>query len=279
MSEDSSLIEVKIHGGEGERSSELGNDTEEDSSTIQERESVVISRNAGTLIITRRIKAECEEVHKEWLQRIQAACAASPGYVKRKVYAPSGVLAADNDFWTHVVTFDSLENAKLWTTSAKCIELWQEVRPWVAEESMGFVLSDPQGSTTFGIMPSAAMTGTVPKTPLPIKYRQCLIILFALYPVILLFALLMDFVYGTMNTPVPLRLFIGASLSVPSLTFVCIPFLMKHLGPWSFGSPALSKQQDIGITLGLLAGMATITIVASFVWPDPGFAGKGIFNA
>jgi len=268
MSEESNLIEVKVHDEEGKSSVELGTS----------RESSVLRRNQGTLIITRRIKPECEEYHKAWLERIEAACAASPGFLKRKVYPPSGALAAENDFWTHVVTFDSLENAKLWTASAQCAELWAEVRPWVAEESMGFVLTDPQGATTLGIMPTTA-NGTVPKAPLPIKYRQCLIILFALYPTMLVIAILMEYVYGTMKTPVPLRLFIGAGISVPALTFICIPFLMKYLGPWSFGSATISAREDLGITLGLVGGLAALTVATSFVWPDEGFAGAGIFNA
>jgi len=273
MSEVSALIEVKVQSDEEEKSSiELGGSSSSPPST----QSAVMTRNQGTLIITRRIKPECEEDHREWLERIQAACEASPGYVDRKVYPPSGVLAAENDFWTHLIKFDTLEHAKLWTASATCEQLWAEVRPWVAEESMGFMLTDPQGSTTLGIMPTGT-NGTVPKTPLPIKYRQCLIVLFALYPTMLVIAVLMEFVYGTMKTPIPLRLFIGAGLSVPALTFICIPFLMNYLGPWSFGSSAISARQDLGITLGLLGGLAVLTVVMSCVWPADGYAGDGIF--
>ncbi len=264
MDETSHLIEVKVI---------------EDNKIVAKMPSdnTASATTPGTLIVTRRIKPEFEEVHKDWLARIQKACEASPGFLKRKVYMPSGI-SSSHDFWTHIVTFDSMENAKHWTESNVCKQLWEEVKPWTNEESMGFVLTDPQGNLTFGIMPVSDQ-GTLPQAALPIRYRQCLIILLNLYPIILFFGYVLEFFYGKYDVSMPVRSLIGASFSVPCLTFFMIPFTMKYLGAWSFGNPSVTPVHAWSITIGIVAFLVILAYVVGMHWPEPGYAGNGVYGS
>lgn len=234
------------------------------------------SSSYGTLIVTRKIMPQFNDLHEDWLLRIQTACAKSEGFVKRQVYPPT-VDEIGQDFWTHVVTFDCLDNAKKWSNSTECQAFMEEIAPWVAEDSMGFVLTDPQGALTFGIMPTGS-SGSVAHAPLPIKYRQCIVIIINLYPVMLVSAWGMEFFYGNAFVHMPLRLLIAACLSVPCLTFYMIPFCMKYLGPWSYGSTSLSRRKQTLTTIGLLVFVGLMSVFTSLIWPDSGYAGSGIFG-
>ncbi len=143
---------------------------------------------------------------------------------------------------------------------------------------MGFVLTDPQGALTFGIIPTTGGGGGVAAAPLPIKYRQCLVIILNLFPVMLLYGYLLEFVFGNWRVAVPVRLLIGACLTTPSLTFYMIPYSLKYLGPWVLGSSRVSTRQDAGITLSLIAFIILLAFVTGLFWPESGYAGDGIFG-
>jgi hypothetical protein len=171
-----------------------------------------------------------------------------------------------------------MDSVHRWSDSEVCKTLWKEVAQWTSEESMGFVLTDPQGALTFGIVPTNG-GGGVATAPLPIKYRQCLVIILNLFPVMLLYGYLMEHVYGQSVISTPVRLLIGACLTTPSLTFFMIPYSLKFLGPWSLGSSSLTARQDIGTTLSVIAFIGLLAYVTGLFWPAAGYAGEGIFGS
>ena len=102
------------------------------------------SSSRGNLVITRTIKPESEEDYKEWVERIQDASRIQDGFVQTHMYPPN--LSINQDFWTHVIEFASIECARNWTESQTCKDLWNELEEggWVDEESLGYLLTDPQ---------------------------------------------------------------------------------------------------------------------------------------
>ena len=80
--------------------------------------------NAGTLVVTRRVKKSMEGDYLEWCERIGLALQKQSGFCSVDVYPP---VPGGQKFYTHIVKFNTLKDVMDWRHSQTCKDLMDEV--------------------------------------------------------------------------------------------------------------------------------------------------------
>ncbi len=192
-------------------------------------------------VITTRVKPGCEERYRAWEQRIAAVQARAPGFQGYRFEPPAP--GVQND-WLAIVRFDSEANLEAWLNSPARLTLVEESAAFTDEVHARIVRS---GFDQW--FPNA------PGRPRPAVWKQNMLVLLMLYPVVFLFGVLVQgpLLIGRAGLPFWLALFIGNVVSVILLNWL-VPFAGRRFDWWLAAARPTAARTDLAglaIVLGL----------------------------
>ncbi len=205
-------------------------------------------------IISMRIKPGQEDALRAWAQRIGAAEARYPGYQGSRLDPP---IPGIQDDWTTIVRFDTAPHLNAWMTSAEREQFLQEAAPFTADTHYRTVRSGFEQWFQLG-GPGAA---------LPPVWKQNMITLLALYPVVFLFGHFVQtpILQGQLGLPFFLALFIANSAGVLILT-VLVPWASNRFAWWL--KPAAEEPRNQTL-LGVAIIVALYALFLLVFWWMP----------
>lgn len=171
-------------------------------------------------VISTRLKPGAEAAYRAWEQRIAAAQAIAPGFQGYKFIPP---VPGVQDDWVAILRFDSEANLARWLNSPERQQLLAEAAPLTAEFhartvrtgfDQWFRLGDDAG-------------------PPPAAWKQNMLVLLALYPVVFLFGYWVGtpLLSARAGLPFWLALFVGNVASTLILSQV-VPRISEGFGWW-----------------------------------------------
>jgi uncharacterized protein len=186
---------------------------------------LVHDRDAGvrpapvSAVISSRIRPGQEAAFRAWEHRIAAAQAQSPGFQGYRFEPPIPGVQED---WLAILRFDSERNLQAWLDSSARKKLLEEATPFLDEfhtrvVHTGFEQWFPSGDSTSA----------------PPAWKQNMIVLLLLYPVVFLFGTWVQapLLTGKGGLPFWLALFIGNAASVLLLNWL-VPWASRGFGWW-----------------------------------------------
>jgi uncharacterized protein len=198
-----------------------------------------------TEIITVSVKPGMEEAYRDWVERIRQVEARFPGYQGLQLQPPIPGLQDD---WVSLLRFDTAEHLNGWLESDARREALQEVEPFIDQRERQ-VASAFSGWFTFGDAPGQA----------PSSWKQSMIVLLTLYPIVMLEQLFLNPLLHSLGMAE--AIFIGNLLSVAATGFLLIPLAIRAFEWWLLPGPnASSKVEAAGIAL--IVGLYALSIVA-----------------
>jgi antibiotic biosynthesis monooxygenase (ABM) superfamily enzyme len=188
------------------------------------RQQVIAGRGAAQhvsgMVVATRVKPGHEREYRAWQQRIDAEAARFPGFIGNEVFPPVPGL---QDEWVVLVRFDSPEHLQGWLVSDvrkllvdEAARLWDEAR--IASFSGAFPGWFGAGSTRSG------------SVVLPSDWKQAMIVLLVLYPIVMLLAYFLS--PSLEFLPLAVSMFIGNLVSVALLTWLLMPLVNRAFGFW-----------------------------------------------
>jgi hypothetical protein len=170
-------------------------------------------------VISSRVRAGREAAFRAWEQRIASAQARSPGFQGYRFEPPIPGVQED---WLAILRFDTEDNLQAWLESPERKQLLEEAAPFLEEFHARVVRT---GFEQW--FPSAADGTSAP------AWKQNMIVLLLLYPVVFLFGLLVQtpLLMGRAGLPFWLALFIGNVVSVLLLNWL-VPSVSRGFGWW-----------------------------------------------
>jgi antibiotic biosynthesis monooxygenase (ABM) superfamily enzyme len=184
------------------------------------RDSVVGARPAPvSAVISSRVKPGQDAAFRAWEQRIATAQAQSPGFQGYRFEPPIPGVQED---WLAILRFDTEKNLQAWLDSPERQKLLEEATPFLDEFHARVV------RTGFEQWFPVA-DGTSP----PAAWKQNMIVLLLLYPVVFLFGLWVQtpILMGKAGLPFWLALFIGNVVSVLLLNWL-VPWVSNGFAWW-----------------------------------------------
>jgi len=171
-------------------------------------------------VITTRVKPGQEAAFRAWEQRIAVAQARSPGFQGYRFEPP---VPGVQDCWLAILRFDSDRNMQGWLDSPERHALLHQAEPFVEEFHARMVRS--------GFEQWFSSTGGPASRPA--VWKQNMVVLLMLYPVVFLFGLYVQtpFLMGREGLPFWAALFIGNIASVVLLNWL-VPWASQMLGWW-----------------------------------------------
>jgi antibiotic biosynthesis monooxygenase (ABM) superfamily enzyme len=171
-------------------------------------------------VITTRVKPGQEAAFRAWEQRIAVAQGRSPGFQGYRFEPP---VPGVQDCWLAILRFDSDRNMQGWLDSPERHALLHEAEPFVEEFHARMVRSGFE--QWFGSTGGPASR--------PAVWKQNMVVLLMLYPVVFLFGLYVQtpFLMGLEGLPFWAALFIGNIASVVLLNWL-VPWASQMLGWW-----------------------------------------------
>jgi uncharacterized protein len=202
-------------------------------------------------VISSRVRPGQEAAFRAWEQRIATAQAQSPGFQGYRFEPP---IPGIQDDWLAILRFDTEDNLQAWLGSPERQKLLEEATPFLEEFHARVVRS---GFEQW--FPSADGTSA------PAAWKQNMIVLLLLYPVVFLFGVWVQtpVLMGKAGLPFWLALFIGNVVSVVLLNWL-VPWVSLGFGWWL--APA---RQAGGRTNLIGAGLVAVLYGASlflFSW-------------
>lgn len=181
-------------------------------------------------VISTRVAPGREPAFRAWQKRIAAAEATFPGFQGAKVEPP---IPGVQDDWATVVRFDTDEHLQAWLESPRRRQLLDEAREFGAESRVRTVRGGFEGWFTVGGQPGAAP---------PPAWKQNMVILLVLYPVVFLLGAWFQTPF-LLNRGVPfwLALFISNVASVILMGYLFMPWVNRALSWWL--SPAVNAPR------------------------------------
>jgi antibiotic biosynthesis monooxygenase (ABM) superfamily enzyme len=187
-----------------------------------------------SLVVSTQIKAGQEIAFRRWEQRIAGAQIRAAGFQGYRFDPP---IPGVQDDWLAIVRFDSEVNLDRWMNSPERLQLLEEAKPFTETVRAravrtGFDQWFPEGKA--GLPP-------------PTAWKQNMIVLLVLYPVVFLFGfwvqkpLLMD----RIGIPFWLALFIGNAASVVILNWL-VPWTSGRFLWWLQPNPSSGKKDVYG---------------------------------
>jgi len=200
---------------------------------------------SASAVVSTRVAPGSEPQFRAWQRRIATAEAAFPGFQGAKLEPP---IPGVQDDWATVVRFDSDTHLQTWLGSPQRQTLLDEATTFGAESSVRTVRGGFAGWFDFGKPPGAA--------PTPI-WKQNMVVLLTLYPVVFLFGAWFSnrFLLGN-GVPFWLALFIGNVFSVTLTGYWLISWASRALSWWlspRADAPSWTNAAGIALVLALYA--------------------------
>jgi antibiotic biosynthesis monooxygenase (ABM) superfamily enzyme len=188
-------------------------------------------------VISTRIKPGQEDVYREWERRIAAAQARAPGFQGYRFEPP---VPGVQDDWLAILRFDSEANLQSWLASSERKRLLEEAAAFTDEYHARIVRTG--FDQWFDVGGAGAST--------PPAWKQNMIVLMVLYPVVFLLDRWMQFPLLIVHWKMPFwaALFIGNVASVILLSFL-VPWAGRQLGWWLRPSGDDPKTDIGGVAL------------------------------
>jgi len=170
-------------------------------------------------VISTRIKTGCEDLYRAWEQRIAAAQAKAPGFQGYRFEPPTPGVQTD---WVAILRFDCDANLEAWLNSPARVKLLEESTAFTEEYRTRIVRGG------FDQWFSKA-----PDAPQPPVWKQNMLVLLMLYPVVFLFGVLVQkpILMERAGLPFWLALFAGNVVSVILLNWL-VPFTSRRFEWW-----------------------------------------------
>ena len=201
-----------------------------------------------TEIITVSVKPGMEEAYRDWVDRIRQMEARFPGYQGLQLQPPIPGLQED---WVSLLRFDTSEHLNAWLQSDARRDALREVEPFIDKREQQ-VAASFSGWFTFGDDP-----GRVPP-----NWKQSMIVLLTLYPVVMLELLYLNPLTQPLGMAV--ATFIGNLLSVAATGFLLIPLALRAFEWWLLPGPDHSPRVEAAGTALVIGGYALS--IAFFAW-------------
>jgi len=202
-----------------------------------------------TEIITVSVKPGMEEAYRDWVDRIRQVEARFSGYQGLQLQPPIPGLQDD---WVSLLRFDTAEHLNAWLESDARRDALQEVEPFIDKREQQ-VATAFSGWFTFGDAP-----GQVPS-----NWKQSMIVLLTLYPIVMLEQLFLNPLLHSLGMAE--AIFIGNLLSVAATGFVLIPLALRAFEWWLLPRPNDSTRVEAaGIALVIVLYAVSIAVFAWF---------------
>ena len=171
-------------------------------------------------VISSRVRPGQEAAFRAWEQRIATAQAQSPGFQGYRFEPP---IPGVQDDWLAILRFDGERNLQTWLDSPERKKLLEEAAPFLEEFHARVV------RTGFEQWFPSVEDGA----PAPAAWKQNMIVLLLLYPVVFLFGIWVQtpLLMGMAKLPFWLALFIGNVASVLLLNWL-VPLASRGFGWW-----------------------------------------------
>jgi antibiotic biosynthesis monooxygenase (ABM) superfamily enzyme len=208
-------------------------------------------QRAGTAssVFAYRIRPEKAAQFQRWRSRIMEEVRTWEGFIGTESFdAPGG---AEPEFIV-VVRFDSRPHLDAWLRSPEHRAYMREVGRYVERFSLRRVGSGFEGWFDHS-----------PNTAPPVRWRQALLILSALFPVIMIMRHLLAPLFARM--PMPSAFLILLALDLLVLTYVVMPHYSPRMDFWLRPrADTTAREQLVGwiVILGLLAGTLVTALAA-----------------
>jgi antibiotic biosynthesis monooxygenase (ABM) superfamily enzyme len=221
-----------------------------DDINVVESDSGASPQQQVSAVITETIKPGQEEAFRAWNQRIMAAEAQYPGFAGHKLNPP---VPGVQDDWVTVLTFDSEANLDAWLNSPERLSLLQQSSPVAGEFRTRKVRS---GFEQWFPVPGGA--------PLPPVWKQNMLTLLALYPVVFLFGYFVGtpILQRQLGIPFFLALFLSNAASVLILT-VLVPWISGRFSWWLHPSGAETPRRNAIGVIAIVVVYALFLVVFS----------------
>jgi uncharacterized protein len=184
----------------------------DDTHIVKDRSSGVLPAAASAVISTRVIPGQ-EAAYRRWEQRIAAAQAKAPGFRGYRLEPP---IVGVQDEWLAIIRFDSDQNVQNWLQSSERLKLLQE------SES----LTDRVETRVVHSGFDQWFPSTKEGAPRPPAWKQNMIVLLLLYPVVFLFGAFVQqpLLIDRLRMPFWLALFVGNAVGI---------LILDRLVPWT----------------------------------------------
>lgn len=181
-----------------------------------------------TIVVARRVKRGREQDYEAWLEAVQAAARAYPGYLGTSVVRPARETQHE---YVSVFRFGSLASLRAWETS-------DARHRWMARLA-DLVESDVSVRKVEGVELWLTSDGSAPASP-PSRLRMALLVIAVVYSLILLLTPLARAVMG--DVALELRLLVTLTVEVFLMTYLVMPWLTRWLRPWLY--PAAHRRRS-----------------------------------
>lgn len=181
------------------------------------------SEPGATAVITHRVKDGYKERYEDWQRRIRALSRESEGNLDVQIILPiEGVTTT----YTVVMRYDTRENLQKWRNSPGRNELIEEVKPYLCDDADFFIRS----GLDFWFIPDGA------KASVPMRWKQALVTLTAIYPLVLVLPPALSSLLRTLNVPYNFfsdTLLISVVI-VSLMVYLIMPNFTRLINHWLF---------------------------------------------
>ncbi len=197
-----------------------------------------------TEIITVSVKPGMEEAYRDWVEHIRQVEARFPGYQGLQLQPPIPGLQDD---WVSLLRFDTAEHLNAWLESDARRAALEEVEPFIDKR-------EQQVATAF----SGWFTFADAPNEVPPNWKQSMIVLLTLYPIVMLELLFLNPL--TQSLGMAVATFIGNALSVAVTGFLLIPFAIRAFEWWLVPRPKDSPGMEAA-GIALIVGLYALSII------------------
>ena len=172
-----------------------------------------------TIVVTRRVRAGCDEAYEAWLERLLFEAKGLPGYLGTTVHRPP----PGGREYTSVFRFDTVEHLRGFEESelrrralSDVGELVEADAVWRRMTGLEFWFSPPPGAVV----------------PQPSRFRMALVMIAVVYGLVLTIGTLVAQLLGAV--PAPLRLLVTIVIEVFLMTYLLMPRLTRWFSKWIY---------------------------------------------
>lgn len=184
-----------------------------------------------TLVISEVVEPNLIEEYEAWTKGVNQSAQNFEGFIGVDVIRPR-----DHQYpeYVVIVKFDNYDHCKSWLTSSVYQQWIKKSKDFISKRSQQH---QPNGLELWFTLPNKIK---IQKSYQPAYYKQVIVGVITVYPLILLSSLVLDpFLQGL---PKLLGLFISVIFVSAFLTYPVMPYLTKILSFWLYPTPKTNRR-------------------------------------